>query len=106
MPQPIARFAPTRSDRLPANSSNEANSSVYASITHCRPDVVPPSSRPIVVRATFTIRMSRVMRKKPSEASRSVSLAAPRDTLVVGTSAFFGTVTVRSSRPGPAPGMP
>jgi hypothetical protein len=28
MPQPMARFAPMRSDRLPANSSRDAKSSV------------------------------------------------------------------------------
>jgi hypothetical protein len=93
MPQLMARFAPIRSDRLPAKSSSDANSSVYASMTHCSPEVLPSNSRPIVVRATLTIRMSRVMRKNPRAASRSVRRAALRVGGAVG-SVVVGAATV------------
>ena len=36
---------------------------------HCCPVMSPPSSARILVSATFTIEMSKVMRKKPIEAT-------------------------------------
>ncbi|BAS15994.1 hypothetical protein AHiyo8_42970 [Arthrobacter sp. Hiyo8] len=44
-------------------------------MTHCRLAVPPPSSLPMLVSATLTIRMSRVIRKNPSDAIMSVSRA-------------------------------
>jgi hypothetical protein len=67
MPSPSAFFAPIRSARLPANNSMAANSRVYPSIVHCWPEVPPPSSRVMFGSATFTIEMSRVIRKNPSD---------------------------------------
>lgn len=62
-PAVIARRAPMRSERFPAHSSRDANTSVYPSTTHCSAEVPPPSSRPMELRAMFTMRMSRVVRK-------------------------------------------
>jgi hypothetical protein len=68
MPRPSARLAPIRSERFPANSKRHANRSVYASMIHCWPVVPPPRSDRIRASATFTIPMSRVIRKNPIEA--------------------------------------
>jgi hypothetical protein len=74
-PTAYRRFAPTRSEIAPAEMSKAANISVYASITHCRPAVDPPSVRSIPGRATFTAVESRLSMKNPSSAaSRTITL--------------------------------
>lgn len=65
MPPPKA----TRSETAPAEMSRAANISVYASTTHCRPAVVPPTVRPIPGSATFTAVASRLSMKNPSSAA-------------------------------------
>ena len=75
IPQPRALFAPMRSERLPADSNSAANINVYPSITHCCADVPPPSSWSMLGRATLTIKLSRVIRKNPSDPISRVRLA-------------------------------
>src|SRR3954451_5541305 len=53
-----SRRRPNRSPRCPPRSSSPANTSVYASTTHCSWLVVADSSRLIVGRATLTIVLS------------------------------------------------
>ena len=75
IPHPSALFAPMRSDRLPADSSSAANINVYPSITHCCAGVPPPSSLSMLGSATLTIKMSRVIKKNPSDPISRVRLA-------------------------------
>ncbi len=55
------------------DSIRAAKDSVYASTTHCSPDIPPPSAVPIDGSATFTTDASRVMSAKPRRAAVRVS---------------------------------
>jgi hypothetical protein len=72
---------PNRSDRLPAASTDPANSKLNASTTHCSCEVDACSSRTSVGRATFTIVVSRLITNaaNSSEAriNRLLRLMAP-----------------------------
>ena len=113
-PMAYRRFAPTRSEIAPAEMSKAANISVYASITHCRPAVDPPSVRSIPGRATFTAVESRLNMKNPSSAASRTStplVTGPWPALPVMPSPSRALVTAAAcpaaatavGRPGPKP---
>lgn len=54
MPVRNTRRRPCRSPKTPALSTEAAIGMMYASLTHCRSDVLPPVAWRIVVRATLT----------------------------------------------------
>jgi hypothetical protein len=63
---------PKRSPSAPAVSSRPANTSVYASTTHCRPLVLVPSSRSSVGSATLTIVLSITITSRLTQSTASV----------------------------------
>ena len=101
---PYRRFAPTRSEIAPAEMSSAANISVYASITHCRPAVDPPSVRSIPGRATFTAVESRLSMKNPSSAAtRTITpLAAGRCPALLTIPAPARVLVMAATRPAPS----
>ena len=104
-PMAYRRLAPTRSEIAPAEISRAANISVYASITHCRPAVDPPSVCSIPGRATFTAVESRLSMKNPSSAaSRTITpRLADRCPVLPSPSRAPVTAAARTAATGPAP---
>ena len=76
VPAMKARFAPKRSERLPASRSSAANASVKPSTIHCCAAMFAWSSVPMVGSATFTMNVSMPMRNMANDAAAQGSMLA------------------------------